>query len=63
MKEQSIGYDLEGLVAVQTFKPDFWINLGDIIYADVPITGGIGERRDSHHTPLGYDKGLTLVLA
>ena len=43
MKEQSIGYDLEGLAAVSSFNPDFWVNLGDIIYADVPITGGIGE--------------------
>ena len=43
MKEQSIGYDLEGLAAVSSFNPDFWVNLGDIIYADVPITGGIGK--------------------
>lgn len=63
MKEQSLGYDLEGLAAVQNFKPDFWINLGDIIYADVPITGGIGEREQSLHTPLGDETALTLVLA
>ena len=44
MKEQSVVYELEGLVAVKSFHPDFWFNLGDIIYADVPITGGIGEQ-------------------
>ena len=44
MKEQSVGYELEGLAAVKSFRPDFWLNLGDIIYADVPITGGIGKK-------------------
>ena len=37
-----VGYELDGLAAVKTFEPDFWLNLGDYIYADVPITGGIG---------------------
>eukprot|EP01046_Picozoa_sp_COSAG06_P014579 COSAG06_NODE_907_length_11611_cov_13.405316_13_plen_42_part_00 len=31
-----------GLAAVLSFAPDFWLNIGDIIYADVPVTGGIG---------------------
>ena len=59
MKEQSIGYELEGLAAVKSFRPDFWLNLGDIIYADVPITGGIGKQI-TPSSCLPTDYGLAL---
>ena len=43
MKSETAGYELDGLSDVLAFAPALWLNLGDLIYADVPLSGvGLG---------------------
>ena len=48
MKSLRAGYGLTGLEKVSQFVPLFWMHLGDYIYADVPLTFGLGSDVDAY---------------
>ena len=49
MKSMHLGYEMVGFKAVQDFKPSFQLFLGDLIYADVPMSIiGLGSDSDAY---------------
>ncbi len=48
MKSERSSTQLEGMQRLQALSPRFWIGLGDYVYSDVPLTGGMGASVDHY---------------
>jgi phosphodiesterase/alkaline phosphatase D-like protein len=46
MKSERMGRDLDGLQRLAELQPRFWVGLGDFVYADVPLTHGLGTKEE-----------------